>query len=132
MTNQNKEIIKNLCETHNVEKLYLFGSATTTKFNEESDIDFLVKFKSFDLKLYFINYIDLKNKLKNLLYREIDLVEEQTLKNPYLISSIEENKELIYGYKNPKMAFMMSKYQSMRSTVILLMKEWIFLNIEKT
>jgi predicted nucleotidyltransferase len=40
LTNQNKEIIKNLCETHNVEKLYLFGSTTTTKFNEESDIDF--------------------------------------------------------------------------------------------
>ncbi|MFV8335226.1 nucleotidyltransferase family protein [Flavobacterium sp. RSP29] len=97
LINQNKEIIKNLCETHNVEKLYLFGSATTSKFNEESDIDFLVKFKSFDLKLYFINYIDLKNKLKNLLHREIDLVEEQTLKNPYLISTIEENKELIYG-----------------------------------
>ncbi|MNR42005.1 Nucleotidyltransferase domain protein [compost metagenome] len=97
LINQNKEIIKNLCETHNVEKLYLFGSAVTTKFNEESDIDFLVKFKSFDLKLYFINYIDLKSKLKNLLHREIDLVEEQTLKNPYLISSIEENKELIYG-----------------------------------
>jgi hypothetical protein len=97
LINQNKEIIKNLCKTHNVEKLYLFGSAVTTKFNEESDIDFLVKFKSFDLKLYFINYIDLKSKLKNLLHREIDLVEEQTLKNPYLISSIEENKELIYG-----------------------------------
>jgi len=94
---QNKESIKNLCETHNVEKLYLFGSVTTANFNEKSDIDFLVKFKSFDLKLYFINYIDLKNKLKNLLNREIDLVEEQTLKNPYLISSIDENKELIYG-----------------------------------
>lgn len=97
LINQNKELIKNLCETHNVEKLYLFGSATTTKFNKESDIDFLVKFKSFDLKLYFLNYIDLKNNLKNLLHREIDLVEEQTLKNPYLINSIEENKELIYG-----------------------------------
>jgi predicted nucleotidyltransferase len=97
LINQNKETIKRLCETHNVEKLYLFGSATTTKFNEESDIDFLVKFKSFDLKLYYLNYIDLKTKLKNLLQREIDLVEEQTLKNPYLISSIEENKELIYG-----------------------------------
>ena len=90
-------MIKRLCKTHNVEKLYLFGSATTTKFNEESDIDFLVKFKSFDLKLYFLNYIDLKTKLKHLLQREIDLVEEQTLKNPYLISSIEENKQLIYG-----------------------------------
>lgn len=97
LINQNKEIIKNLCEAHNVDKLYLFGSATTSKFNQESDIDFLVKFKSFDLKLYFINYTDFKDKLKNLLNREIDLVEEQTLKNPYLISSIEENKELIYG-----------------------------------
>ncbi|MET0759889.1 MAG: nucleotidyltransferase domain-containing protein [Flavobacterium sp.] len=93
----NKETIQKLCETHNVEKLYLFGSATKPKFNAKSDIDFLVKFKSFDLKLYFINYIDFKNKLKKLLKREIDLVEEQTLKNPYLISSIEENKELIYG-----------------------------------
>lgn len=97
LSNQNKEIIKNLCEIHNVDKLYLFGSATTTKFNNESDIDFLVKFKSFDLKLYFINYLDLNDKLKNLLHREIDLVEEQTLKNPYLIRSIEENKELVYG-----------------------------------
>jgi predicted nucleotidyltransferase len=97
LINQNKETIKKLCETHNVEKLYLFGSATTATFNEKSDIDFLVKFKSFDLKLYFLNYIDLKSKLKNLLHRDIDLVEEQTLKNPYLISSIEENKELIYG-----------------------------------
>lgn len=97
LINQNKEIIKNLCETHNVDKLYLFGSATSTKFNEDSDIDFLVKFKPFDLKLYFVNYIDFKSKLKELLRREIDLLEEQTLKNPYLISSIEENKELIYG-----------------------------------
>ena len=97
LINQNKEIIKNLCETHNVDKLYLFGSATTTKFNKDSDIDFLVKFKPFDLKLYFVNYIDFKYKLKELLRREIDLLEEQTLKNPYLISSIEENKQLIYG-----------------------------------
>lgn len=97
LIDQNKEMIINLCESHNVEKLYLFGSATTAKFNEESDIDFLVKFKSFDLKLYFLNYSDLKNKLKNLLHREIDLVEEQTLKNPYLIRSIEENKQLVYG-----------------------------------
>ena len=97
LINQNKESIKDLCESHNVEKLYLFGSFATSHFKEESDIDFLVKFKSFDLKLYFLNYTDLKIKLKNLLHREIDLVEEQTLKNPYLISSIEESKELIYG-----------------------------------
>lgn len=89
--------IEILCETHQVEKLYLFGSATNDSFNNTSDIDFLVKFKTFDLKDYFINYLDLKEQLKNLFEREIDLVEEQTLKNPYLINSINKNKSLIYG-----------------------------------
>ncbi len=56
-----------------------------------------MKFKPFDLKKYLINYIDLKEKLKILLERDIDLLEEQTLKNPYLIKSIDKNKELIYG-----------------------------------
>lgn len=95
--NQHKKKIELLCETHQVEKLYLFGSAINDNFNDTSDIDFLVKFKTFDLKDYFINYLDLKEQLKNLFEREIDLVEEQTLKNPYLINSINKNKSLIYG-----------------------------------
>ena len=49
-----------MCMNHNVEKLYLFGSATTEDFSENSDIDFLVKFKPFDLALYFENYTDFK------------------------------------------------------------------------
>ncbi len=89
--------IETLCKLHNVDKLYLFGSATNNDFNDISDIDFLVKFKPFDLKKYLINYIELKEKLKILLERDIDLLEEQTLKNPYLIKSINKNKELIYG-----------------------------------
>lgn len=92
-----KKKIDLLCESHQVEKLYLFGSATNDSFNNSSDIDFLVKFKSFDLKDYFINYLDLKEQLKKLFEREIDLVEEQTLKNPFLINSINKNKSLIYG-----------------------------------
>lgn len=39
----------------------------------------------------------LKESLKNIFNREIDLVEEQTLKNPVLIKSINKSKELIYG-----------------------------------
>ena len=97
LLDQNKKQIEALCKSHEVEKLYLFGSAATNTFSEASDIDFLVKFKSFDLTNYFINYLDLKEKLYLLLNREIDLVEEQTLKNPYLIKSINKNKKLIYG-----------------------------------
>ncbi|WP_291114677.1 nucleotidyltransferase family protein [Flavobacterium sp. UBA6135] len=89
--------ITKLCEKHKVESLYLFGSANSSNFNDTSDLDFLVKFKAFDLKLYFKNYINFKESLKKLLNREIDLVEEQTLKNPILIRSIERNKKLLYG-----------------------------------
>lgn len=97
LLSQYKKEITLLCESHKVDKLYLFGSATNDSFNENSDIDFLVKFKPFDLKDYFTNYLDLKEQLKKTFNREIDLVEEQTLKNPYLIKSIDKNKSLIYG-----------------------------------
>jgi len=83
-----KKEIALLCESHKVDKLYLFGSATNDSFNENSDIDFLVKFKPFDLKDYYINYLDLKEQLKKTFNREIDLVEEQTLKKTHILSDL--------------------------------------------
>ena len=94
---KNIKRVKTLCRKHNVEKLYLFGSATNESFTDKSDIDFLVRFEKKDLNKYFENYISFKEKLAKLFKREIDLVEEQTLKNPILINSINKNKELIYG-----------------------------------
>ena len=89
--------IKTLCDQYHVEKMYLFGSVLTSDFNAKSDIDFLVKFEQIDLTKYFDNYMGLKENLKKLFGREVDLVEEQTLKNPILINSIDKNKELVYG-----------------------------------
>ena len=86
-----------LCSKYNVDKMYLFGSALNSDFNTESDIDFLVKFKSIELSKYFENYMNLKENLKNLFGRDVDLLEEQALKNPILINSINRTKELIYG-----------------------------------
>ena len=94
---KNIKRVKTLCQKHNVEKLYLFGSATNENFTDKSDIDFLVSFEKKDLNKYFDNYISFKEKLGKLFKRDIDLVEEQTLKNPILINSINQNKELIYG-----------------------------------
>ena len=94
---KNIKRVKTLCQKHNVEKLYLFGSATNENFTDKSDIDFLVSFEKKDLNKYFENYISFKEKLGKLFKRDIDLVEEQTLKNPILINSINQNKELIYG-----------------------------------
>ena len=97
ISKKNISLINSLCEIHSVDKLYLFGSATGNTFSKNSDIDFLVKFRNIELEKYFDNYITLKQKLKNIFKRDVDLVEEQTLKNPILIDSINKNKELIYG-----------------------------------
>ena len=94
---RNMEDLKKLCAMHNVEKMYLFGSALNSNFNKKSDIDLLVKFKSIELSRYFDNYMDFKNNLEKLFGRKVDLVEEQTLRNPILINSINKSKELIYG-----------------------------------
>lgn len=92
-----KTAIKALCEKFHVERLYLFGSAAKGTQTNESDVDFLVKFKPFDLYYYFDNYLDLKSNLQELFERKVDLVEEQSLRNPVLIKSINKNKKLIYG-----------------------------------
>ena len=97
IVDKNSKDLKKLCTIYNVEKMYLFGSALNSSFSKESDIDLLVKFKNIELSKYFDNYIDFKEKLELLFGREVDLVEEQTLRNPILINSINKSKELIYG-----------------------------------
>ncbi len=92
-----KNELVQLCETHQVSRLSVFGSVQKGNTQPSSDIDFLVRFKHFDLKNYFSNYLSLKEKLEILFKRKIDLVEEQTLRNPVLIRSINRNKSLIYG-----------------------------------
>lgn len=91
------EKLNALCSTNHVNRMYLIGSSNSSNFTDKSDLDFLVEFKKIDLTTYFDNYIKLKEELKSLFNRNIDLLEEQTLKNPILIRSINNNKELVYG-----------------------------------
>ena len=91
------EDLKKLCIQYNVEKIYLFGSALNSNFNANSDLDLLVKFKVIELTDYFDNYINFREKLKILFGCDVDLLEEQTLRNPILIQSINKSKKLIYG-----------------------------------
>lgn len=94
---RNMDDLKILCKIYNVEKMYLFGSVLNSNFNNKSDIDVLVRFKSIELLKYFDNYMNFKENLEKLFGREVDLIEEQTLRNPILINSINKSKTLIYG-----------------------------------
>ncbi len=89
--------IKNICLTLKVKRLYVFGSVVFGKFQKNSDIDFLISFSDeLSIDEYTENYFALHYKLRKLFKREIDIVTEKTLSNPYFIESIDETKELIY------------------------------------
>lgn len=89
-------IIQEICKTYHVEKLFAFGSVCTDKFNEFSDIDFLVYFESMDFGDYADNYFYLCEKLEYLFKRKIDLVTDKSLSNPYFIKTINKTKTRLY------------------------------------
>ena len=91
------DIIK-LCENHGVKSLYIFGSVNTNKFDKNSDIDFLIAFKeNLSIEEYTENYFALQYELRKILKREIDLITQNSLSNPFFIQSIDQNKQLLYG-----------------------------------
>ena len=89
--------INDLCSTYNVRRLFAFGSVLTDNFDEQSDVDLIVDFDKNAVKDYFLNYFDFKYALENVLGRQVDLLEEQPIRNSYLRKSIENTKTLIFG-----------------------------------
>jgi len=95
---ENMNKIKAVCKSHRVQSLYLFGSAATDdKFSDKSDIDLLVNYTESYFEGCADNYFGMIDELKSVFNRNIDLVIEDSLKNPYLIDSINQSKVLIYG-----------------------------------
>lgn len=92
-----KDDIYKLCLQNNVKSLYVFGSVLTSQFNKKSDIDLIVDIDSNDPFVYADNYFNLKFALKELLKREIDLLENKSIRNQYLRENIDRSKQLIYG-----------------------------------
>ena len=86
--------------TQPIERVWLFGSFSRGEETETSDVDLLVDFNKAEIEDYFTNFFDLKYALQKLFGRNVDLVEEQTIKNPYLKLSIDASKTLVYGYSN--------------------------------
>lgn len=92
--------VKELCSKYNIATLYIFGSATSNRFTETSDLDFLLTFDDIPLIEYADYFFDFMHDLENLYKRKIDLLTENSLTNPYLIKTINQTKQLIYDRRN--------------------------------
>ena len=94
---------KSICENHNIKTLYAFGSSTTNAFNDNtSDIDLLVEIDELNPIEKGEKIMSLWDNLEGFFAKKVDLLTANTIKNPYLIQSIENSKLLIYDGSSQK------------------------------
>lgn len=91
------ETFSDLCSSHNVRKLYAFGSSITDEYQEnKSDIDLLVEIDEKDPVRRGEILMSFWDKLEAFFGRKVDLLTDDSLKNPILRKNIEQTKVLIY------------------------------------
>jgi len=95
--NKHIDRISSLCKSNGVSSLFAFGSILKGSIRPDSDIDMVVALEDQDPLIYSDHYFNLKYGLEELLNRNIDLLEEKAIKNPYLRKEIENKKVLIYA-----------------------------------
>ena len=82
--------IERLCREHEVARLELFGSAASGAFRPgESDLDFLVSFEPRPVGSKPAPYFRLAAALRDLFGMDVDLVEEQAIRNPYFRQAVD-------------------------------------------
>ena len=92
-----------LCRSHKVDKIYAFGSSITDHFDpNKSDIDIVVKVNIADPLDRGETLLSLWDKLEALFKRKVDLLTEDSIRNPYLKANINRTKKLIYDGEGEK------------------------------
>ncbi len=74
----NQEKIKDCCRRWKISEFSLFGSVLREDFRPDSDVDVLVTFAE-DAKWSLFDLVTMQEELKEVLGREVDLVERRTV-----------------------------------------------------
>lgn len=93
-----RDELADVCRRYHVRSLFVFGSATRDDFDpDHSDVDLLVEFEPLPEGGYAEAYFGLREALEALLGREVDLVAESALRNPYVKADVERTRALLYA-----------------------------------
>lgn len=95
----NRSAIAALCKAHHIKRLYAFGSVCRDDFTPESDVDLLYTFDYDTLPILDAadHFFDFLAQAQALVRRDVDLISEPAIRNPYLKNSIDEDKILLYA-----------------------------------
>jgi uncharacterized protein len=95
---ENRDRIVDVCRTHHVRRLAVFGSAVRNDFdNSSSDVDLLVEFEPSGIPNRFELYFRLHEALESILGRKVDLIEAGSIKNPYIQRAVERDERTLYA-----------------------------------
>ena len=98
----NANVIDNIRQyfsTQPVRKVWLFGSYSRGEETTQSDVDILVEFDRSGKPVTLLTYARMWRELEERLGRNVDLVEDGTLKT-YAVESANQDKLLIYERKD--------------------------------
>lgn len=95
---EKRRMLEEVCRRYHVERLEIFGSAAGGEFRPDaSDLDFLVAFsRSSDMNLA-DQYFGLWEDLRGLFGRDVDLIIERAMKNPYFIKAVNNSRKIVYA-----------------------------------
>jgi predicted nucleotidyltransferase len=90
--------LASLCRRFHVRKLDLFGSAARGTFDpERSDLDFVVTFEDLHPVAFADAFFGLREGLAALFGRPVDLLTDDSIRNPYLRESIGRSRQALYA-----------------------------------
>ena len=93
-----RQAVADLCRNNGVRRLEVFGSAARNDFDDaRSDIDFLVELADDPQGGPLDAYFGLKDALEVLFGRTVDLVSMGSIRNPYVMASIERDRQLVFA-----------------------------------
>jgi predicted nucleotidyltransferase len=87
-----------LCRRYRVRRLDLIGSAARADFDPNtSDLDFVVEFDDFTVANAADRYFGFLAELQDLFDREIDLVVDSAIRNPYFRKVVDGTRQPLYA-----------------------------------
>lgn len=90
------ERVRAFCAKWKVVEFSLFGSVLRDDFRPDSDIDVLLSFEEKSAwSLY--DLVEMKDELKTIFGREVDLIEKEAIRNPYRRRSMLAEHKVLYA-----------------------------------
>ena len=88
--------IAEFCLRWKIRELSFFGSVLREDMRPDSDVDVLVSFEE-DEHWRLSDWVIMMDELREILDRQVDLVQRETLRNPYRRHEILRTREVVYA-----------------------------------